>query len=112
MATDSPRHDLVPDDLVDRFVAEGYVRLDDVFPRSVADECRAILWRSLDASPDDPSTWTRPVVRVPGRADAPLLPPPFDRRWSSRGCSRRRPAGSERVHGSDTTMASSFFGFS
>ena len=58
--------------LVERFVDDGYVRLDDAFPRAVADECRSILWRETGCSPDDPSTWTRPVVRLLGHAEPPF----------------------------------------
>jgi hypothetical protein len=34
------------------------------FPRDVAEAARAILWRDTGCSPDDPGTWTRPVVRL------------------------------------------------
>jgi hypothetical protein len=58
---------------IERFVSDGYLRLDDAFPRVLADEARAILWRETGCAPDDPSTWTRPVVRLGGHAG-----PPFD----------------------------------
>jgi hypothetical protein len=61
-----------PDSLVERFVADGYVRIDDAFPRTIADQCRAILWRATGCSPDDPSTWTNPVVRLLGHAEPPF----------------------------------------
>jgi hypothetical protein len=41
-----------------RFIDDGFVRLDDGFPREVADAGRAILWRDTGCAPDDPSTWT------------------------------------------------------
>lgn len=47
-----------------QFVRDGYVRIDDAFPASVADECRAILWRNTGCDPNDRSTWTRPVIRL------------------------------------------------
>ncbi|MEU8249735.1 phytanoyl-CoA dioxygenase [Nonomuraea sp. NPDC048916] len=47
---------------VGRFVAEGFVKVESVVPREVADEARALLWRQMGLSPDDPSGWTRPVV--------------------------------------------------
>ncbi len=47
---------------VDRFVADGFVKLESVVPREVADEGRALLWRRIGLSPDDPSGWREPVV--------------------------------------------------
>lgn len=85
------------DTQVERFIEEGFVRLDHAFPREVAEEARAILWRDTGASPDDPGTWTRPVVRLgeyghpPFRlaASAPRLQAAFDQlvgpgRWLPR----------------------------
>jgi len=61
---------------VEQFVADGFVRLEGAFPVEVADECRALLWAQIramtGADPDDPATWTRPVVRIDGRGDAPF----------------------------------------
>ena len=85
------------DEQVERFIEDGFVRLDHAFPREVAEEARAILWRDTGASPDDPATWTRPVVRLgeyghpPFRlaAGAPRLHAAFDQlvgpgRWLPR----------------------------
>ena len=49
---------------IDRFVRDGFVRIDDAFPRELAEAGRAMLWRDTGTSPDDPATWTRPVVRL------------------------------------------------
>ena len=57
---------------IDSFIADGFVRIDDAFPRALADEGRAILWRDTGCDPDDPSTWTKPVVRLGGYADLPF----------------------------------------
>jgi hypothetical protein len=46
------------------FIADGFVRIDNAFSAELADACRAILWRDTGADPHDPSTWTRPVVRL------------------------------------------------
>ncbi|MEO7221173.1 MAG: phytanoyl-CoA dioxygenase family protein [Devosia sp.] len=46
------------------FIADGFVRIDGAFSTELADECRAILWRDTGVNPDDPSTWTRPVIRL------------------------------------------------
>lgn len=57
---------------LDAFIADGFVRIDAAFPRAVADDCRAILWRLTGCDPDDPATWTRPVVRIAYRDDPPF----------------------------------------
>jgi hypothetical protein len=49
---------------IESFIADGYVRIDEAFSSSLADECRAILWRDTGCDPDDPSTWTKPVIRL------------------------------------------------
>jgi hypothetical protein len=49
---------------LDQFVRSGFVRIDDAFPRDVADSARAILWRDTGCDPDDPATWTKPVIRL------------------------------------------------
>jgi hypothetical protein len=68
------------------FVADGFVRIDNAFSTELADECRAILWKDTGVNPDDPSTWTKPVIRLghygqlPFRAAAntPLLHLAYD----------------------------------
>jgi hypothetical protein len=49
---------------IEQFVEEGFVRIDDAFPRRLADAAREILWRETGCNPNDPATWTKPVVRV------------------------------------------------
>jgi hypothetical protein len=57
---------------VRRFVEDGFVRLAHAFPRALADEGRAILWRDTGCDPHDPDTWTRPVIRLGDYAQAPF----------------------------------------
>lgn len=72
---------------IERFITEGFVRIDAAFPRSLADEGRAILWRDTGADPLDPRTWTKPVVRLGlygqrpfvDAANTPVLRAAFDR---------------------------------
>jgi Phytanoyl-CoA dioxygenase (PhyH) len=47
---------------IDQFIEQGYTRLDQAFPRNLADRCREILWQDAGCDPADPSTWTKPVV--------------------------------------------------
>ncbi len=83
---------------VEQFVTDGFVRLDEAFPRALADECRAILWADTGLDPDDPATWTRPVIRLGtyaqppfvAAANTPLLHAAFDQlvgpgRWAPPG---------------------------
>jgi hypothetical protein len=49
---------------IERFITDGFLRIDGAFPRTLADEARAILWRATGCSPDDPATWTQPVIRL------------------------------------------------
>lgn len=58
---------------VEEFVDDGFVRVDEAFPRTLAEACREILWRASGCDPTDSSTWMRPVVRVGIRAEAPFL---------------------------------------
>lgn len=82
---------------VDAFIRDGFVRIDNAFPRRTADEARSILWKATGCDPDDPSSWTKPVIRLdqfgqaPFReaANAPLLLAAFDQlvgpgRWLPR----------------------------
>jgi hypothetical protein len=57
---------------IEQFIQHGFVRIDNAFPRELAEQGRAIMWRDLPCSEHDPSTWTRPVVRLPGYGQEPF----------------------------------------
>ena len=57
---------------VREFIERGFLRLEQAFPRELADECREILWRDTGCDPRDPTTWTRPVIRLGDHAEAPF----------------------------------------
>ncbi|WP_076857926.1 phytanoyl-CoA dioxygenase family protein [Bradyrhizobium mercantei] len=57
---------------IEQFIQDGFVRIDHAFPRALADQGRAILWRDLPCDPADPATWTRPVVRLDYYGDEPF----------------------------------------
>src|SRR5688572_25460070 len=71
---------------VRRFVDDGVLRVDQAFSAQVAAAVRQVLWRDSGCDPDDPRTWTRPVIRLgeytgPPFSDAidtPLLREAFD----------------------------------
>ncbi|MFI6321064.1 phytanoyl-CoA dioxygenase family protein [Nonomuraea sp. NPDC050556] len=44
------------------FVDDGFVKIEAAVSREVADAARAILWKQIGLSPDDPDGWTEPVV--------------------------------------------------
>ncbi|WNG33554.1 phytanoyl-CoA dioxygenase [Archangium violaceum] len=58
---------------VHQFIHEGFVRINEAFPRQLADEARAILWRDTGCNPEEPSTWTRPVIRLNQYGQAPFV---------------------------------------
>jgi len=57
---------------IDAFITDGFVRIDNAFPRDLADQGRAILWKATGCDPDNPATWTRPVIRLGGYSDLPF----------------------------------------
>lgn len=60
------------DSEIEDFVQQGFVRLRDAFPRSLADQCRQLLWEQLGLAPKDRSGWTQPVVRLGDQRAAPF----------------------------------------
>jgi hypothetical protein len=58
---------------IQHFIDSGFVRIDDAFPRRLADEARAILWRDTGSDPDDPDTWARPVIRLNQYGQEPFV---------------------------------------
>ncbi|OLZ66384.1 phytanoyl-CoA dioxygenase [Streptomyces sp. IMTB 2501] len=60
------------DELVRRFLADGFVKIEGAFPPRVAADCAQLLWRETGYDPDDPDTWKEPVVRVDGMAQGPF----------------------------------------
>ena len=66
------RSPTMSDAQVEQFIEEGFVRLDQAFPRQLAEEGRAIMWRDIPCDPHDPATWTRPVIRLAGYGQEPF----------------------------------------
>jgi hypothetical protein len=58
---------------IEQFITDGFVRIDLAFPRALADAARAILWNATGCSPDDPTTWTQPVIRLGMFTQAPFI---------------------------------------
>jgi len=83
---------------IDAFITDGFVRIDNAFPTELAEQGRAILWAATGCNPDDPATWTKPVIRLghftqpPFRdaANTPVLHAAYDQlvgagRWLPQG---------------------------
>lgn len=49
---------------IDDFVKNGFIKIEEAFPRELAERARSILWKDTGCDPDDPSTWTHPVIRL------------------------------------------------
>jgi Phytanoyl-CoA dioxygenase (PhyH) len=73
MSASSPEARALSDAQVLGFIADGFVRIDNAFPASPAEAAREILWRDLGLAPDDPASWTQPVVRLGMYSDAPFV---------------------------------------
>ncbi len=56
----------------EQFLHDGFVKLENAFSTETAAEARAILWRDTGCDPDDPTTWTRPVIRLTDYAQEPF----------------------------------------
>jgi hypothetical protein len=55
---------LLNDNQIENFITQGFVKIENAFSSETAEECRNILWKDTGCSPDDSSTWTKPVIRL------------------------------------------------
>jgi hypothetical protein len=55
------------------FIRDGFVRIDEAFGTDLAERCREELWAEIGLSPDEPATWTRPVIRVGAMHSPPFV---------------------------------------
>lgn len=60
------------DKLVERFLEDGFVKIEGAFPPRVAEHCARLLWRETGYDPEDPATWQDPVVWVTDMAQGPF----------------------------------------
>ena len=49
---------------IDQFITDGFVAIPNAFSREDATAGRRILWAATGCNPDDPATWTKPVIRL------------------------------------------------
>ena len=60
-------------DMVEQFMADGFIALRGVVPASTVSACVELLWAEIGLSPDDPSGWTDPVRWVYGMGQPPFI---------------------------------------
>lgn len=72
MSTSSEPVRALSDAQLEAFLQDGFVKIEDAFPRALAEEARAILWRDTGCDPRNPATWTRPVIRLGFYAQEPF----------------------------------------
>ncbi|GII51911.1 phytanoyl-CoA dioxygenase [Planotetraspora thailandica] len=46
---------------MDAFIEDGFLKIEEAFPREVGERAQAQLWERMGLSPDRPSEWTEPV---------------------------------------------------
>jgi hypothetical protein len=49
---------------INSFINNGFVKIERAFPTEVADECRDILWQATQCAPNNPASWTKPIIRI------------------------------------------------
>ena len=49
---------------INRFILDGFVKIEHAFPTELAEQCRSVLWKATKCNPDDAATWAQPVVRI------------------------------------------------
>jgi hypothetical protein len=57
---------------IQAFIQDGFVRVDQAFPRELADEGRAILWTDTGLSSHNTATWQQPFIRLGSYGQAPF----------------------------------------
>ncbi|MEU6171426.1 phytanoyl-CoA dioxygenase family protein [Streptantibioticus parmotrematis] len=60
------------DEMTERFLADGFVRIPGAFDEATARAGAELLWRECGFDRDDPATWTAPVVRLGDMAQPPF----------------------------------------
>jgi hypothetical protein len=63
---------MLSDSQIEQFIRDGFVKITAAFPRDLADQGRAILWRDTGCDERDPTTWTKPVIQLGIYTQAPF----------------------------------------
>jgi hypothetical protein len=62
----------LPTNQINDFIDQGFIRVENAFSADIANECRSLLWKATQCDPNDPRTWTRPVIRINEMQDEPF----------------------------------------
>ncbi|AZG46196.1 phytanoyl-CoA dioxygenase family protein [Gordonia insulae] len=62
----------LPDAAVERFITDGFLKIEDAFDREVGEHCQAELWKEIGLSADDPSSWTQSLIWVSAMSTPPF----------------------------------------
>lgn len=49
---------------INSFINNGFIKIENAFSTEIAEECRNILWKATQCDPNNPESWTQPVVRI------------------------------------------------
>jgi hypothetical protein len=58
---------------IENFINNGFICIENAFSREVAAAARDILWKDLGMDRNDPSSWTKPVVRLGMYSQSPFV---------------------------------------
>ncbi len=58
---------------VQSFIDDGFIKIESAFSSEIARQCRNELWSDINLSPDNPESWTNPVVRVGLKSSPPFI---------------------------------------
>lgn len=65
--------DPLNDTEIEQFIQNGFVRLDHVFSREIADASLDILWNDLPCDRSNPDTWIEPIIRLGMYSQKPFI---------------------------------------
>lgn len=55
------------------FIQRGFIRIDNAFSPEIAAAVRRILWNEMELNADDPTGWTKPVIRLGMYTQPPFI---------------------------------------
>ncbi len=58
---------------VQRFIDDGFVKIENAFSTDLAKRCRDELWADIGLSPVEPENWIEPVIRVASKSSPPFI---------------------------------------
>lgn len=58
---------------IQAFIQQGFVRINNAFSTETAAAARSILWKEMGLDPDNPVSWTKPVIRLGMYSQPPFI---------------------------------------